>query len=291
MKEDKPKFLGVSKKLEKYNPQKKKSNTVRKTQTVKPVVTKPYSILIWINTYNRPDDLDNLLHDISKNKRNHFSISIIVIDDHSELLYSDVIKKYSGILNITYNRMVSNHGKKKYWKLCNYAINQIMSMGVFDYYIKLDDDLRLIDDFFARCINIWNNIKDTRKICLNFRLDSREGKKVWTDTLPTIVNYNGTSVYISQWVDMDFFVTREFFRVLRYRINRIPVSRWLYNPNMSSGVGRDISRRLHQMGYNLYLTTETLVEHNESVSVMNQHERKRNPLDTKPLVHNSRYGL
>jgi hypothetical protein len=185
--------------------------------------------------------------------------------------------------------MAENHGKASYWLLCTYAMNEIRNNPNYDYYIKFDDDGRLEERFFERCINIWKAIRDSKKICLNFRLDSREGKRVWTNIRPIRRTFNGVDVYKSQWVDMDFFTTYTMFKRLDFFINP-PDSKRLRNPLSSSGCGRDLSLRLHRMGYHLYLTTESLVRHDDHQSMMNPKERARTPLTTKPF-NNPLYGL
>jgi len=246
------------------------------------------SIFVWVNTFNRPEDLKCLLGDIYKNKRDH-KIKVLVVDDASTEDYDTTLDSFAGKLNIEYHKMDQNHGKKKYWKLCTYAMNEIKENSGYDYYVKIDDDGRLVNGFFDRCCNIWESITDVRKVCLNFRLDSREGKEVWTNTRPVLEQHGGISVYKSQWVDMDFFTTINFFSALRYRLNKPPDSRWR-NPCVSSGTGSDISRRLTSLGYHLFLTTQSLVKHDEHNSKMNPKERAKNPLITKPFTDKN-YGV
>lgn len=248
------------------------------------------SILIWINTFERSRQLKNLLNDIS-NQINKFKIKIMVIDDCSISDYITTLKEFEGKLDIEYFKVSFNHGKRQYWKLCNYALTKIKeSFSDYDYYIKLDDDCRLVNNFFIRCINIWENITDKKKICLNFRLDSREGTPVWTNVLPKRVIINNIPLYLAQWVDMDFMCTRKMFNVLHFKIDPQNDKRWENNPNMSSGVGRNISLRLYRKRYNLYLTTESLVIHDHHDSKMNPDERNNNPLVTKEF-RNISYGL
>ena len=254
---------------------------------------KKTKILVWINTYNRPNTLRRLLSDIVKSKEN-FVIKILIFDDASicERDYKWMINCFRDKLDIAYHKLFRNFGKKNYWKLCNLAMEKIKNLEEYDYYVKLDDDLRLCDRFFYRCIKLWNKIGDEKKICLNFRLDDRCEGPVWTGVKPKIVNYGGTYFYKSQWVDMDFFVKKDFFDALYYRISDIHPSRWRKNKNNSSGVGRDISLRLNLRGYSLYLTTESLVFHCHEQSVMNSEERKINPLSTRNFITpKSRYGL
>ena len=252
-----------------------------------PIMNK--KICVWINTYDRPDELDALLSDIVRDKED-FKIKVFIFNDCSKKDYTGVIKKYEQALDMFYTRETSNHGKKKYWKLCSKAIRKICSGDEkFDYFIKVDDDGRLVDRFIRKVINVWESIKDNKKLTLNFRVDSREGKKVWTNFKPRLMKGNKYPIYLSQWVDMDFICEKEMFARLGYRLRSQPERRWAYNPSRSSGTGEDISQRLVSSGFRLYMTTETLVIHDDHESIMNPEERKKNPLLTKKP--NMEYGL
>lgn len=244
---------------------------------------------VWINTYNRPEYLDLLLTDIIRDKE-EFQIVVFIFDDASEVSYADVINKHKENIQIVYERQEKNHGKFLYWELCTKAIKKICSNKFkIDYVIKMDDDGRLVDRFFYKLINVWDSINDLKKACLNFRVDSREGNCVWTKITPKLITKWRYPVYVSQWVDMDFICSRDMFCMLRFRITPQPESRWEYSSSKSSGTGEDISKRLVKKGLYLYMTTETLVMHDEHESIMNKEERKKNPLITKEP--NEEYGL
>jgi glycosyltransferase involved in cell wall biosynthesis len=248
------------------------------------------SILVWINTYNRPDSLRELLSDIADTQEN-FSVSVVVFNDHSDKSYADVVASAKRRLNIEIFDMPERHGKKKYWKLCTYAMKTMTpAMQGYRYIVKLDDDLRLAPQFFRRCINLWSAIRDPRKVALNFRLDHRENKRGWTGTVPELESFGKWNIYLSQWVDMDFFVENRFFKELSHRILPISESRWRNNPNLSSGVGQQISERLYKKGWNMYLTAQSLVKHDHHESLMNPEERRVVTLQTKEL-EDTRYGL
>lgn len=250
----------------------------------------PKKIFVWINTFNRTKELSLLLSDIYKNQDN-YQIKIFVLDDCSNESYIPTLRKFSSKLDITYQRVNYNHGKKNYWKLCNYALQYIKSEeNNYRYFIKLDDDCRLVPDFFKKNINIWETINDNKKVSLNFLLDSREGQSVWTKISPKLLNFGSISVYQTQWVDMNFFCENRMFKALGYKISKQTERRWLYSPEMSSGVGKDISVRLSGIGLNLYLTTQTLVIHTDHTSRMNPEERFKTPLTTKPITQPD-YGL
>ena len=53
------------------------------------------------------------------------------------------------------------------------------------------------------------------------------------------------------------------------------------NPNLSSGVGQQISVRLNKNGYNMYHTKKSMVNHGSHESKMNKLERTKVNLITK----------
>jgi hypothetical protein len=241
----------------------------------------PKNILIWINTFERPQELSVLLNDIHQSTHD-FNIKILVMDDNSKVDYTESINRFSGKLNISFMKMTSNHGKKLYWRLCNTALSYIQKLeSNYKYFIKIDDDFRLVDNFFQRCINVWESIQDFRKIGLNFVVDDRLEKTNWSKFKPQLTQFSKIDVYKTQWIDMNFFCTRSLFQVLEYRIREQSPLRWAKNEKASSGVGRDITSRVLTQGYNLYMSTESLAIHDHHESKMNPEERRDNPLITR----------
>jgi len=267
------------------------SNESEKYKEFYRINTYKKDILLWINTYNRPEMLDNLLHDIQLNQSNN-TIDIYIFDDYSTCDYTNIISKYSCVLNIKYTKMTKRYGKHSYWELFSYAMSCFKKVqNEYKYFVKLDDDLRLTNNFFDKCINIWNDINDDKKICLNFRLDDRENKPCWTGFQPILTQTKtNMKIYKTQWVDCDFFCTVSFFRALNFMIPPIHKSRWVKNPNASSGVGRIMSIILSKCG-SLYQTFESLVLHDHHISYMNKLERETNLLITIKFSIDSTYGV
>jgi len=58
----------------------------------------------------------------------------------------------------------------------------------------------------------------------------------------------------------------------------IKPTRWDTNPLLSSGVGWQMSLRLHNKGYGMYHTKESFVSHGDHESKMNKQERVKNKL-------------
>lgn len=229
-------------------------------------------IYIWINTYNRPEELNALLNNIKKNIGT-IDYFIRVYDDGSTEDYEKYIDRWTETLNFKYTK-VSNHGKKLYWSLLNIGMREIKKKHRYDYYLRLDDDVILVDGFFDKIINIWEGISDPNKISLFPLLDSREGQKVWTDHEPILIKRE--KVYNCGWVDDMYFCTYRFFEELDFNIPKIPMSRWKNNPNLSTGTGRYISRTFHKKELGMYLVTKTLLLHHERTK---EHPSVMNPKD------------
>ena len=70
----------------------------------------------------------------------------------------------------------------------------------------------------------------------------------------------------------------KFFESLDFKLNPIPLSRWNKNPNISSGVGQQISVRLFEKGLNMYHVINTLTTHGDHKSVILPELRKNEKL-------------
>ncbi|QNH57865.1 hypothetical protein, partial [Limnospira indica] len=71
--------------------------------------------------------------------------------------------------------------------------------------------------------------------------------------------FGEVEVFKTQWVDMLMLFERSFLEALDYRIQPISLSRWSKDPNLSSGVGQQISQKLHSLGFSLYQVSEYLI--------------------------------
>jgi len=228
-----------------------------------------YDICIVITTFNREIMLKKLLDDIIKNSSD-LKIIIGIFDDCSDKILD--LTEYENRLNIVYNRYSKNHGKKQYWKLISDTMNFCKNINS-KYFIYLPDDVRLIDDFFNKAITKFNNISDNKKICLNLLIaNSTKTTKFANWTGFEIVELE--DVYKTQFNDLCFIAERNFFEALEFRIDAINPNLWEIDKNAGSGVGSNISKRLHNMGYSMFHVKKTLVIHGEHDSQMNYSFRK-----------------
>ena len=137
------------------------------------------------------------------------------------------------------------------------------------------DDVRLCTDFFGRAESLWNGITDTRKVSLNIFVDeSRVSGPVWTKVEPKQVG----NVWKTQWVDGLYIANRRYLEALRYSVPPVSASRWKRDPSLSSGVGQNISLKLHRASFGMYRVDKSLVVHVEAKSQLNPIARRQQPL-------------
>lgn len=228
-------------------------------------------IYIVIFTYERYEKLCNLLNDIDKYMKN-YNIVVNIFDDASKK--EQIFKNNKYKFPINYYKFKYNHGKKKWYKMHEYIMS-ILQNTDFKYYIYLADDMRLVDNFFDKCIQNFNEIKDINKICLNINNDKGIINQ-WTNKRP--IKYND-NIWKTYWVDMCFISNHTLFKKLNYRFNDFKEQT---NPNLSSGVGKYISNYFCKRDYNMYQAKKSLVIHDgNDDSKMNGNIRKNNKLISK----------
>lgn len=235
-----------------------------------------YDFIIWMATYNRTTHVNNLLDDIKKESQS-YKVKIVIYDDCSTDDYTPILQKFDD-LDISYTRLKERHGKKKYWALMTRAMKEIAQYSS-KYYIKIDDDFRLHNNFFSKCVGTWNCIDDPKKVLLNYYCDKRAGERHWTSFEPHKVQFGPCTLWKTGWVDCFFFSTRRLYEILQFHITKINKRRWsIGKENRSSGVGADISNRLVNK-WSMYQVSSSLVDHHgNDDSKMHGDYRKECPL-------------
>lgn len=228
-----------------------------------------YDFCIIVTTYNRSEMLEKLLQEIHNQKKN-LKILVIIFDDGGT---QEIKIKYPYQKKIT---LYPNNGKKKYYKIINASFNVIKNVSS-EYFIYLPDDVSLTDNFFDEAKRIYESINSPNKICLSILTDGRINRTNWTD----FKSIDFGEYYKTQWNDLCFIAKKNFFERLDYKILPITPKRWEKNPNLSSGVGQQISMRLVSFNLEMFHTKKSLVLHGDHESKMNYHERKITSLNTK----------
>jgi len=218
-----------------------------------------------IITYNRPEKCLQLAKKLT-------GCDLSIYDDGSTEDYSKVedhIAERVGSEILYYD----HGGKEFFWALWNAVIRN--SKG--EYNIYLPDDVTVSSTFVEDAVSEFNRIKkiDRRAVTLNLLLDKRrEGKSCWTRFDP----YQTDGLWHTQWVDGCFVADSTFKKVFGYLEPPPPVR--FVDPNMSSGVGEQMSKRLNNAGLNMYQVLETMVSHGDHESKMHPELRKRIDLKT-----------
>lgn len=220
-----------------------------------------FDFCVIITTFNRPQMLINLLDNIESEKKDH-KVLVVVFDDNGRQ------KADLTGFNVKKIEMYPNMGKKKYYMVINATFSYIKNIKS-KYYIYLPDDIKLVDDFFNETKRIYESIEDKNKICLSILTDGRVNKTNWTD----FKSLDLGEYYQTQWNDLCFIAEKKFFNELNHKLDEIPNSRWISNPNNSSGVGRQISLKLNNKGLKMYHTKTSMVSHGDHESKMNKEER------------------
>lgn len=222
-----------------------------------------YDYCVIITTYNRPWMLKTLLDDVFRNCKDK-NVKVVVFDDGTEA-YID-LKEY----DLQLVRYQKNNGKANFWKVIDDTFKYVKNIDA-RYYFYLQDDVRLVDDFFEKSIEIYNSIDDPSKISLGTLIvECQRDQPKWTGFVPEKFD----RYYKTQWCELFFVAEKKLFEVLEYKMMQVNKNRWKYEPTLGSGVGKQISLRLQSLGYNMYHVVNSLVEHDDHESVMNPLDRQ-----------------
>jgi hypothetical protein len=158
-------------------------------------------------------------------------------------------------------------GKNGYWRLVRRQLRDC-EISDADYFIFLPDDIRLIRHAIPRALEIWHRLDAPATLTL-WRLGSLDGRANWTGRVPRPGPY-ATEIF---HVDGNFLCQRPTLEALDYN---------LLDPRKknrpSSGVGSQMSKRLHALRRHMYRVDESLVTNNDDgISIMNPEERIINP--------------
>ena len=225
------------------------------------------TVCVVVMTCERPNLLVRLLRDLRRQEES-IKLRVRVYDDASLSDYGPVrsVLKEDGHV---YVRAGTSHGLRDHWRWFSLALSQLRSEDA-EYFLFIQDDMRPCTDFLRKLLQVWDSIEDPRKIALNPLVDAgRVAVSCWTGISPRRVG----DVELTGWVDGVFLCTRRLLEQLEFCIEPVPVSRWRCKPELSSGVGADISRRLCNQGFNIYRTLQSLVAHVSHDSLMHPGRR------------------
>ncbi|MDP8224967.1 MAG: hypothetical protein P9L99_16530 [Candidatus Lernaella stagnicola] len=233
---------------------------------------------VCITTYNRPENLLALLHDIQRETDGR-CVRVSVFDDASKHPYDNVhdfVRRNQHWMS--YVRNSRAYRKEGFWRLWNSMFRAAHQETRPEFYVFLQDDVRLLPGFFTRIERIWDAIDDPRKTALNLLVDRRGCRAHWTPIEPQLIRFGDIEVARLGWLDCIFMAAPSLFNVLQWKIKPIRRDRWRQNPDLSSGVGEQISWRLYETKRSIYSPISSLVTLADCPSVMHPELRRRHPI-------------
>lgn len=237
-------------------------------------------LAITCTTYNRPDQMRRILKTLDQETRiMGIDARMLIMDDASQKSYNRTLSAAKECrFPVDFQVQDKHRGKEGHWKVVNDIFQQLHSWE-FDLALYLQDDIEIDDAFLRRVLTHWEAIASQRKVCMNYIVeDSRRGVQCWTPAPAIERRFQKFEFWQVGWVELHFLANRSFFESLRWSIREIPETRWQNNNLLSSGVGRQISKRLYALRKGMWQTRSSLATHGNFASLMNPEERMINPL-------------
>lgn len=218
--------------------------------------------MISITTYDRPDMLLRLLKELQG-----VEDEILVVDDGSDY---DATEYYD---YCTYRRF-AHQGKEGFWRIWNYIL-AMCERSKDDFFLFMPDDWHDVD--LEKIRYIYNQFDES--FACNITNNGIETN--WTRCNPKEEMIGDIKAVLCGYVDCGFVTNRQALEMLDWHV-RAPSYTRFKTPNISSGVGQDISTRLYRHGVKMYYPKTSLAWHDGThESKMHPDERKKNPLIPK----------
>ncbi len=227
------------------------------------------SVHVSVSTCQRPDQLRQLIDDLSREAR-WVDLHVCVFEDpdgRSDYALPQRMVRRAGWEWHTFDRRL---GRMNYWRVVDAELRRARR-STADWYLFLPDDVRLVRHAIPKAITTWYRLEDPTTLTL-WRLQSLEGLANWTNKQPIA----GADADETFHVDGLYLCRRDALAQLGFALERPTIV-----PPTGSGVGRMLSRNLDDLGARMYRVHESLaVSNDEGVSVMNRSERRRHPAVT-----------
>ena len=222
-------------------------------------------VLVCITSYNRQDELINLIASLQDEEHQSIIPDIAVFDDCTPTL--SILRG----MGIKFIQSTEHRGKAGFWRTYNDMMAYIKAHPEYEHIIILPDDVEPCPEFIKEAIAAYTNCGG---ICISPLLTNRSiagGKSRWGG----IPIERKEGYYLTHYFDCCTVCRRDFFEALNWKMYEILPSS---NPFRSSGVGRQITTRLQAANKRMCHVERTLLSLVETESVMNALERKRNPM-------------
>jgi len=222
---------------------------------------------INIHSYQRKGMLESLIKEIKdfQAKEIH-EVSFSIIDDGSDFTSS----------NKCFHQL-PHGGKSNFWKLFDYSLKLCKNIDA-DIYLFIPSDVSHIQ--FENIFKYHNKYKGFGRTleayCYNVTNDGRV--KCWGNKRMTV---HDEYSFRSYFTDCGFFCPRLTLEKLDFTIHPVEQCRFKMNPNISSGVGQQMTTRLNNLKVKMFIPKKSLCFHGDHDSLMHFEHRKKVPLLSK----------
>lgn len=200
--------------------------------------------MIIIFTFNRREPLLRTLDELEGKD------DIIIFDDGSTYNRKPFEKRVRYIRN-------AHGGKKGFYRMWHQAF-RYCKISDHDRFIFLPDDMC---NFQWEEIHRIYNMLDGKFAC---NVADVGWYKCWTPIHKHLSHYKG--LFRVGWVDQGTITNRETLEALEWTVYKIPKKHYVLNN--SSGVGKQISTRLHNLGIPMYMPCESIANFQDVESQM-----------------------
>ena len=225
-----------------------------------------YDAVIIISSFNRFIKLNRILKQLHE-QETKYKIKIIVCNDGSnDINYGKLPKMYP---EIDYYKNPENYGKHRYWMTIT-ELFQKAAQYVSHVVIQIDDDFLLCNNFVDKLIDWFFMGKevDNKNVATHYHLPAGHKKRNWWG--------------MPYGIDGGAIFDTKFLAEINNSITPISGRRWAHSPELSSGVWKQVSEKIHKNGLCTYNLEYSLAQHdgNED-SKMNTSQRNRSPINTE----------
>ena len=247
-----------------------------------PVAGAPAELAIVLTTFARPGAAERLLSDLSvalERARLTERSALLVLHDACGREYARAREAARGLVpRVLWLDARSRFGKAEFWKVHQTAL-LVARAWQPRLCLYLQDDVEFEPELLVRALELWEaTARDLRRRVLYLYSssdDERRGR--WVN----FERRDAGACRLTNWFDLQaFLVDRAFFELLEYRMVPIHPNRWRRVPSQSSGVGRQLTRRLFGRAH-VYQAWPPLVVHGAAPSTMNPEARLLRSLDNR----------
>ena len=229
-----------------------------------------YDAVVIISSFDRFKKLCRIFKELHQ-QESKYKIKIIIYNDGStDMDYDKIPELYPDVIYL--NNEVNN-GKHMYWETITTLFKKA-SEFVSHVVIQIDDDFILCENFIDNLIDKFFESKgiDNRNVGIHYHIPKGAPQTYWG---------------MNNWVDGGAIFDTEFLLVINNTVDPISTNRWKGNPELSSGVWHQISKKIEYNQLLTYKLKQSLARHDGNTdSKMNTEQRNRSSIHTHNFKKN-----